>query len=80
VEDDPYRAFGRPFVEINLLAAVAVAGESSVFANLIDATDVRQTRWDPLLLPAPSSLGRRTTDVWAPLAGRTLNVGARIEL
>jgi len=80
VEDDPYRAFGRPFVEVNVLAALAIAGESSVFLNVIDLTGVRQTRWDPLLLPAPAPTGRRTTDVWAPLAGRTINLGAKIEL
>jgi iron complex outermembrane receptor protein len=78
VEDDPYRAFGRPYVELNFLAAKSF-GESAIFINAIDLTDVRQTRFDPLLLPSPSPTGRRTTDVWAPLEGRVINLGARIE-
>ncbi|HET7231068.1 MAG TPA: TonB-dependent receptor [Longimicrobium sp.] len=80
IDLDPYRAFGRPFVEVNLLAAINVAGESSIFVNALNLTGVRQTRWDPLLLPAPNALGRRTTDVWAPLAGRTVNLGVKLEL
>lgn len=80
IDLDPYRQFGRPFVEVNLLAALNVAGESSIFVNALNLGGVRQTRWDPLLLPAPNSLGRRTTDVWAPLEGRTVNLGVKLEL
>jgi iron complex outermembrane receptor protein len=50
----------------------------SVFLNLENLLGVRQTRWDPLLLPAASPLGLPVTDAWAPLEGFTLNAGIRI--
>jgi iron complex outermembrane receptor protein len=40
-------------------------------------TDVRQTHFDPLLLPSQDPTGRRTTPEWAPLEGRMLNAGVR---
>jgi iron complex outermembrane receptor protein len=48
---------------------------------LAEATvsDVRQTRFDPLVLPARAADGRWTTDVWAPLEGRVFNAGVRLE-
>jgi iron complex outermembrane receptor protein len=79
IAGDPYRQTGRPFAELNVLAALNF-GETSIFVYAVNLTGVRQTRFDPLLLPAPTPTGRRTTDVWAPLAGRVLNVGAKIEL
>jgi len=39
---------------------------------------VRQTRYDPLLLPTPGEGGRWTTDQWAPLEGRLVSLGVRI--
>lgn len=39
----------------------------------------RQTRFDPLLLPARAPDGRWTTDVRAPLDGRTFNAGVRLD-
>jgi outer membrane receptor for ferrienterochelin and colicins len=50
-----------------------------VFLNAENLLDARQTRWDPLLLPARAPEGRWTTDVWAPLEGRTFNAGVRLE-
>ena len=40
--------------------------------------DVRQTRKDPLILPARLPDGRWTVDAWAPLDGRVVNGGIRI--
>jgi hypothetical protein len=48
-----------------------------VFVNAENLLDVRQTRVDPLLLPEPGPGGRRTTDVWSLLEGRTFNAGVR---
>jgi outer membrane receptor for ferrienterochelin and colicins len=45
----------------------------------VNLTDVRQTRYDPLLLPAQAADGRWTIDVWSPLEGRVFNVGVRME-
>jgi iron complex outermembrane receptor protein len=55
-------------------------GSVAVFFNAINLSDVRQTRFDPLLRPTPAVDGERIVDVWAPLAGRTFNLGIRMEL
>ena len=78
LEDDPYRDTGAPFLEVNALAELRF-GETGVFLNAINLTDVRQTRFDPLTLPVAAPDGRRTTDVWAPLEGRLFNLGVRLE-
>lgn len=79
LEDDPYRAESRPYLVAGLLVERRV-GRARVFLNAENLGDARQTRWDPLLLPARSAEGRWTTDAWAPLEGRTLNGGVRLDL
>lgn len=74
LENDPYRATSRPYVTVGLLVGQQV-GRFQVFADLENVTGVRQTRYDPLLLPTPQPGGRWTTDAWAPLTGRVLNIG-----
>jgi iron complex outermembrane receptor protein len=76
VEDNPYRTMGRPYATVGLLGEQRI-GPATVFVNAENLTNVRQTRFDPLLLPRRSVAGRWTTDAWAPLEGRTLNAGAR---
>jgi iron complex outermembrane receptor protein len=78
LEDDPYRSTSVGYVEIGILGEVRI-GEVSLFVNAENLTDVRQTYYDPLLLPAQATDGRWTTDVWAPLEGRVFNVGVRME-
>ena len=75
--DDPYRSVSRPYVTFGLLAQVQL-GPAQLFANAENLTDVRQTRYDPLVLPRRGPGGRWTTDAWAPLDGRVLNVGVRL--
>jgi iron complex outermembrane receptor protein len=58
---------------------VHVKGKGDIFVNLTNLTGVKQSGFDPLLLPARAPDGRLTTDVWAPLEGRTLNAGVRID-
>ncbi|HEX9109572.1 MAG TPA: TonB-dependent receptor [Longimicrobiales bacterium] len=77
VEDDPYRTFTPGFATVELLAAKRF-GRFELFANGENLTNVRQTHWDPLLLPSPGLGGRWTTDEWAPLEGRVLNAGVRV--
>ncbi|HEX2187326.1 MAG TPA: TonB-dependent receptor [Longimicrobiaceae bacterium] len=79
LEDNPYRAESRRYVVVGMLVERRV-GRARVFLNAENLGDARQTRWDPLLLPARSAEGRWTTDAWAPLEGRTLNGGVRLEL
>jgi iron complex outermembrane receptor protein len=79
LDDNPYRAESRPYVVLGLLVERRV-GRARLFLNAENLGDVRQTRWDPLLLPSRSAEGRWTTDAWAPLEGRTLNGGIRLDL
>jgi outer membrane receptor for ferrienterochelin and colicins len=79
LEDNPYRSVSPSYRELNLLGELVI-GEARVFANAVNLTGVRQTDFNPLLLPERASDGRWTTGVWAPLAGRVFNVGVRIEL
>ena len=72
-------AEGRAFAEVNVLAEVRF-GDTGIFLNALNLAGVRQTRWDPFVAPAPGPGGRRTVDAWAPLAGRTFNLGIRAEL
>ena len=77
--DDPYRRVSRAYIELNALAEIRF-GRTAVFVNAINLTDERQTHYDPILRPGPGPGGDPTTDAWAPLDGRTFNLGIRIEL
>jgi iron complex outermembrane receptor protein len=77
--DNPYRESGRPYSLVGVLVQKRI-GAALAFVNGENLLDVRQTRYDPLLLPAPGPGGRRTTDAWAPLDGRVFNAGLRITL
>jgi outer membrane receptor for ferrienterochelin and colicins len=77
--DDPYRSVSEPYFELNALGEIRF-GALSIFLNAINLTDVRQTRFDPLIRPTPGPDGNPITDVWAPLSGRTFNLGIRSEL
>jgi outer membrane receptor for ferrienterochelin and colicins len=76
---DPYRHTSPGFLELNALGQLRF-GDISVFVNAINLTNVRQTNYDPLLRPSLGPGGNPITDVWAPLAGRTFNLGIRAEL
>jgi len=76
LEENPYRSRSRPYLNLGVLAEKRV-GAARVFINAENILDVRQSRWDPLLLPERTREGRWTTDVWAPLDGRVLNAGVR---
>lgn len=76
LEENPYRTRSPGYVVVGLLGERRV-GPVRLFINLENLGDVRQTRFDPLLLPTPGRGGRWTTDVWAPLDGRTINGGVR---
>lgn len=78
LEENPYRTESRPYTILGLLAERRIGGVRA-FINLENLLDVRQTRHDPLVLPARSAEGRWTTDAWAPLEGRVVNAGVRIE-
>jgi outer membrane receptor for ferrienterochelin and colicins len=77
LEYNPYRDFSKSYLLVGAMAERKVAAHVKLFLNLENLTNVRQTRWDPLLLPTRASDGRWTVDAWAPLDGRVINGGAR---
>jgi outer membrane receptor for ferrienterochelin and colicins len=79
LEDDPYRTLSKPYIQLNALAELRFRG-FSVFLNALNLTGTRQTNYDPLLRPTPGRAGDPITDVWAPLDGRTFNIGIRTGL
>ena len=79
LEDNPYRTVSPGYVTVGLLLSQRL-GRANVYLNLENLTNTRQTRWDPLLRPSPGEGGRRTVDEWAPLEGRSMNLGLRVRL
>lgn len=54
-----------------------VLGKTSLFVNAENILNVRQTRFDPLLLPRRAPAGSWTVDAWAPTDGFVVNGGVR---
>jgi iron complex outermembrane receptor protein len=77
LEQNPFRATSEPYVIVGLLAERQL-GRVRLFVNGENLNGVRQTRWDPLLLPSRGVDGRWTVDAWAPLEGRNINGGLRL--
>ena len=75
---DPYRNRTPAYLEVNALGELRI-GEIAIFLNALNLTNVRQTHYDPLLLPRPGPGGTPITEAWAPLAGRTFNFGVRTD-
>jgi outer membrane receptor for ferrienterochelin and colicins len=78
LEADPFRDVSEPYIIVGLLAERRF-GRYRFFVNGENLTDTRQTKWGPMLRPSPAADGRIATDVWAPLDGRTINGGVRIQ-
>lgn len=77
LEDNPYRTAGARHVLWGILAERPF-GRVRVFVNMENLGDVRQTKFEPLIRPAPRADGRWTVDAWAPLDGRVINGGVRL--
>jgi iron complex outermembrane receptor protein len=77
LEYDPYRTRSPGYFSLNALAELRFRN-FAIFVNAINLSDVRQTRWDPLIRPSPGPGGNPITEVWAPLEGRTFNIGIRV--
>ena len=77
LDENPYRVASEPYMILGLLAEKPF-GRVRLFVNGENLTGVRQTRWDPLLLPTRAVDGRWTVDAWAPLEGRNINGGVRV--
>jgi len=77
LDDSPYRTESRPYL---LWGGVAEwrFGKARLFINVENLSDVRQTKYDPLVRPARGAEGLWTVDEWGPLDGRVLNGGLRL--
>ncbi|MEO7132799.1 MAG: TonB-dependent receptor [Vicinamibacterales bacterium] len=76
LEANPYRARSESYSILGLLAERKFGGVK-IFVNMENLTDVRQTKFDPLVQPSQAADGRWTVDAWAPLDGRSINAGIR---
>lgn len=77
LEADPFRSQSLPYTLVCVLWSQPIRPGLELWLNAENLADARQSRFDGLLLPAPDALGRRTTQVWAPLEGRVVNLGLR---
>ncbi len=77
LEANPYRSESKAYSILGLLVERKV-GPVRLFLNGENLTGVRQTKFDPLVLPSQAVDGRWTVDAWAPLDGRTFNGGVRV--
>jgi iron complex outermembrane receptor protein/outer membrane receptor for ferrienterochelin and colicins len=77
LRDNPYRATSKPYVHLGLLGEITI-GPASWFINAENLLDVRQTKEDPLVLPARAPDGQWTTDIWSRNDGFVLNGGVRL--
>jgi outer membrane receptor for ferrienterochelin and colicins len=75
--EDPYRNASEPYLQFNVLSELRFRG-FSIYLNAINLTNVRQTRFEPLVRATPGPGGNPITDAWAPLDGRTFNLGLKI--
>jgi iron complex outermembrane receptor protein len=77
LEYDAYRSSSKPYVIFGIMGERRVHKHVKLFLNLENLTNIRQTRWDPLLRQDRGPDGRWTVDAWAPLDGRVINGGIR---
>jgi len=78
LEDNPNRETSAPYVIIGVLVERRV-GAVRLFVNGENLSNVRQHRWDPMLRPERAADGRWTVDAWAPVDGRVINGGIRVQ-
>ncbi len=76
---DPYRSQGPSYLLVGALAERRF-GPVSIFLNIVNLLDVYQARYSPLIRPLPGLGGTPVVDAWAPLQGRTVNLGIRGDL
>jgi len=78
LEENPYRDSSRPYMVVGALIEKKI-GRVRAFVNGENLANVRQTRWDPLIRSTRGVDGRWTVDAWAPLDGRNINGGVRLQ-
>lgn len=78
LDDNPYRRTGRPYVELGALGEITL-GKVSLYLNLENILDVRQSGYHTMTLPQRAADGQWTTDAWAPTDGFVVNGGVRVK-
>jgi iron complex outermembrane receptor protein len=78
LEYDPYNTLSRGYSIVGALAERSLTSRVRLFVNFENLTNVRQTRWSPLIRTQRGPDGRWTVDGWAPLEGRVVNGGVRL--
>lgn len=78
LDDNPWRRRSRPYVELGALGEI-VLGKASLFLNLENLLNVRQSGYDSMLRPRRGEDGQWTVDAWAPLEGFVVNGGVRLK-
>ena len=78
LEANPYRDISEPYTVVGVLMERRF-GPVRLFLNLENLTDVQQHRWHSALRPDRAPDGRWTVDAWAPLDGRVINGGLRLQ-
>jgi len=76
LDDNPFRSRSKPYFYL-MAIALRQLGRLEAVANFENLLNVRQTDTDRLVRPTPTTGGRWTTDVWAPLEGFLANVALR---
>jgi iron complex outermembrane receptor protein len=77
LKDDPALEVSKPYAVTGIQMSQKF-GRFKLFANIENLTDVRQTKYAPVVLPARATDGRWTVTPWSPLEGRTFSVGVRL--
>ncbi|WP_164085753.1 TonB-dependent receptor plug domain-containing protein [Stenotrophomonas maltophilia] len=78
LDDNPWRRRSRPYLEVGALGEI-VLGRISLFLNLENILNVRQTDYNRMLRPRRADDGQWTVDAWAPLEGFVVNGGVRMK-
>ena len=76
LEDNPYATISRPYTTIGVLLSKRWA-RTTVFLNGENLSNVRLTKYQPLLRPRVGEGGAWTVEPWAPLEGRRVNLGVK---
>jgi outer membrane receptor protein involved in Fe transport len=79
LDDDPYRTVSREYANLELLVSKRV-GRAMAWLSVGNLTDVRQSRYAPLLRPSRSPGEGWTVGQWGPVEGRVANAGLRVQL
>lgn len=77
LDDNPFRTHSRRYVELGAMAERRF-GRYSLFLNLENLLNVRQTKHEPLVRPQRAPDGRWTVDAWGPTEGFVANAGVRV--